>query len=65
MKWGLRLEATGTAAGYIRVRSFGHTTAGEVLEAITALQAQGASGFVLDLRGNAGGLVQAGRPPGP
>ena len=50
----------GSVAGYIHIKTFGHNTARSTERAIVALQAQGASRFVIDLRGNPGGLIQAG-----
>ncbi|MCJ1425708.1 hypothetical protein MMC29_003608 [Sticta canariensis] len=48
------------SVGYIRIKAFGHSTAAATESAIRKLQAQGASHLVVDLRGNPGGLVQAG-----
>lgn len=44
--------------GYVRVAKFAPNTYAEFLQAIASLQAKGAESFVLDLRGNSGGLVQ-------
>lgn len=45
--------------GYIRLLSFNTKSADELRNAITAMEAEGAKGFVLDLRDNAGGLLQS------
>lgn len=46
--------------GMIQVNLIATSTAGEIEEAITSLQAKGAEYFALDLRGNRGGLLDAG-----
>jgi len=43
--------------GYIPLLQFNETSAQETMEAVADLQAQGAKGIVLDLRGNGGGIV--------
>jgi carboxyl-terminal processing protease len=43
--------------GYIPLIQFGETSAEEVAKALTQLKQQGAKSFVLDLRGNGGGLL--------
>lgn len=43
--------------GYIPVSQFSDRTAADVAAAVTALTARGATGLVLDLRGNPGGVV--------
>jgi len=43
--------------GYIPLQQFGETSAEEVLKAANELRQQGVKGFVLDLRGNGGGLL--------
>ena len=43
--------------GYIRLSSFSATSGDELTDALNTLQAQGAKGIVLDLRGNPGGLL--------
>ncbi len=50
----------GGLTGYVAIQSFGTNTAHDTSVAIAALQAEGASAFILDLRGNSGGLVNAG-----
>ncbi len=46
--------------GYIRLSQFSANAPEEVALAITQLQQQGAAGYILDLRNNPGGLLQAG-----
>lgn len=48
-----------TDIGYIRLSRFSGESAGEVAEAISHLQELGAQRFVLDLRQNRGGLLEA------
>jgi carboxyl-terminal processing protease len=43
--------------GFIPLSQFGETASDEVGKAIAALKAQGAKSFILDLRGNGGGLL--------
>ena len=45
--------------GYIRLSIFGEFTGDEMRKAIDDLERKGALGYVLDLRGNAGGYVNA------
>ena len=52
-----RMEEDGI--GYICVNSFEDNTASDFKEALDAIKAQGARAFVLDLRDNGGGLVDA------
>lgn len=53
-------RADGGLVGYVAIQSFGTNTAHDTSAAIAALQAEGVSAFILDLRGNSGGLVNAG-----
>ncbi|NEN93053.1 MAG: PDZ domain-containing protein [Okeania sp. SIO3H1] len=46
--------------GYIRLSQFNANAATEVSQAIESFEQQGAIGYVLDLRNNPGGLLQAG-----
>jgi carboxyl-terminal processing protease len=46
--------------GYIRLNQFNGNAAADMAKAITALEAKNADSYVLDLRGNPGGLLQAG-----
>jgi carboxyl-terminal processing protease len=48
------------AVGYIRLTQFSANAKTEVESAINRLEAQGAKSYVLDLRNNPGGLLQAG-----
>jgi len=45
--------------GYIKVSKFGRTTHSEFITAIARLKIQGAEGFVVDLRSNSGGYMDA------
>jgi carboxyl-terminal processing protease len=45
--------------GYVKVGSFGAQTHKEFMEAMRGLKEQGASKFIIDLRGNPGGYLQA------
>ena len=45
--------------GYIRLKQFNANAAKEMREAAKALEAQDVDGYVLDLRGNPGGLLEA------
>lgn len=47
------------ALGYIRLNQFSANAAEEMREAIEDLEAQGVTGYILDLRGNPGGLLYA------
>ncbi|MCY7334745.1 MAG: PDZ domain-containing protein [Chamaesiphon sp.] len=50
----------GRKIGYLRLAQFSAKAAQELGENITKLKQQGATGYILDLRNNPGGLVQAG-----
>ena len=50
----------GHTLGYVRLATFSQRAASDVQRAVVALEAQGADAFILDLRGNPGGLVRAG-----
>ncbi|NJM97464.1 MAG: PDZ domain-containing protein [Phormidesmis sp. RL_2_1] len=52
-------QQTGLQVGYIRLDEFSAHAAEQMREAIDTLTGQGAEAFVLDLRGNPGGLLQA------
>ena len=54
----MRLE--GGHVGYIRLREFNSLAERDIARAITDLRTQGADAYILDLRDNPGGLVQAG-----
>ncbi|MGK7943351.1 MAG: carboxyl-terminal processing protease CtpA [Microcystaceae cyanobacterium] len=54
-------EKTGQfPVGYIRLSQFSANAVEEVEEALFTLEKQGAQGYILDLRNNPGGLLQAG-----
>lgn len=44
--------------GYIRVNKFGRTTYDEFFQALFSLRDAGASDYIIDLRGNTGGLLE-------
>ena len=46
--------------GLLQVTIFANTTPDEIIQAVKALQALGVTDFILDLRGNGGGLLDAG-----
>ncbi|MCA9737028.1 MAG: hypothetical protein KC645_05340, partial [Gemmatimonadetes bacterium] len=46
--------------GYVPLQVFSETSTDEVIAAIDSLQSEGAHGIVLDLRGNPGGVLDAG-----
>jgi carboxyl-terminal processing protease len=52
-------EENGNQIGYIRLTEFSSHAPDQMRRAIRNLMDQGADGFVLDLRGNPGGLLQA------
>jgi carboxyl-terminal processing protease len=56
----LRPQTNGKKVGYIRLTQFNANATHEVKKAIEQLETQGASAYVLDLRNNPGGLLQAG-----
>jgi carboxyl-terminal processing protease len=56
----LRDQTNGKKVGYIRLTQFNANATTEVKKAIEKLESQGASAYVLDLRNNPGGLLQAG-----
>jgi carboxyl-terminal processing protease len=56
----LRLLPEGNKIGYIRLSQFNANAAVELENAIKRLEAEDANGYILDLRGNPGGLLQAG-----
>ncbi|XP_030475853.2 carboxyl-terminal-processing peptidase 1, chloroplastic isoform X1 [Syzygium oleosum] len=57
-----RLEdaENGTSIGYIRLKEFNALAIKDIVAAMKRLQEMGSSYFILDLRDNLGGLVQAG-----
>jgi carboxyl-terminal processing protease len=56
----LRLSPEGIGIGYIRLSQFNANAALELANAINRLEEQGATAYILDLRNNPGGLLQAG-----
>jgi carboxyl-terminal processing protease len=56
VRYSLRDSETGSF-GYIRLNQFSANASEEMEEAINDLESQGVEGFVLDLRGNPGGLL--------
>lgn len=56
----LRAQAGKPPIGYIRLNQFNANAAAEVAHAIADLEKQGADAYILDLRNNPGGLLQAG-----
>ncbi|GAB4205002.1 MAG: S41 family peptidase [Coleofasciculaceae cyanobacterium] len=56
----LDTSQNGIPVGYIRLTQFSANAPAEVADAIARLDEQGAEGYVLDLRNNPGGLLQAG-----
>lgn len=57
------VRADGKMTGYIHISAFGHDTAAETRHAIRILKGRGAVQFVIDLRGNGGGVIRAGQSP--
>lgn len=56
----LRSLSDQTKLGYIRLTQFNANATSELTNAIKRLEAGGANAYILDLRGNPGGLLQAG-----
>jgi len=56
----LRTTTAGRLVGYLRLTQFNGNAAENFASAIRQLEAAGAEGYVLDLRNNPGGLLQAG-----
>ncbi len=55
----LNTTQSGQKIGYIRLKQFNANAAREMRTAIRELEAEGAEGYVLDLRSNPGGLLEA------
>lgn len=51
----------GTSYAWLRITMFGDATVPDLDEAIAEIRTQGATGIILDLRGNGGGWVEAAR----
>ncbi|MBD2279433.1 carboxyl-terminal processing protease CtpA [Aphanizomenon flos-aquae] len=56
----LRLSPQGTKIGYLSLSQFSANAVTELAQAISILEKKGASAYILDLRNNPGGLLQAG-----
>ncbi|KAF3890897.1 MULTISPECIES: carboxyl-terminal processing protease CtpA [Nostocales] len=56
----LRTSPQGTSIGYIRLTQFNANAPMELAHAISSLEKKGANAYILDLRNNPGGLLQAG-----
>ena len=56
----LQNSSKGLPIGYIRLTQFNANATTEVAHAISRLEKQGAEAYILDLRSNPGGLLQAG-----
>jgi carboxyl-terminal processing protease len=56
----LRTASDDTTIGYIRLSQFNANATSELAQAIRQLDQQGANAYILDLRNNPGGLLQAG-----
>ena len=56
----LQNSSKGVPIGYIRLTQFNANATTEVAHAINRLEKQGAEAYILDLRSNPGGLLQAG-----
>jgi carboxyl-terminal processing protease len=56
----LQTQSGGEKLGYIRLNQFNANATTEMSQALRRLESQGASGYILDLRGNPGGLLQSG-----
>ena len=55
----LNTAPDGRKIGYIRLKQFNANASREMRDAIRELESQGAQGYVLDLRSNPGGLLEA------
>jgi carboxyl-terminal processing protease len=56
----LRSSPQGTPFGYLRLTQFNANASMELAHAISSLEKKGAAAYILDLRNNPGGLLQAG-----
>ncbi len=57
VEWRMLAESPSGEVGYIQHTLFTERSAGEMQQALDELEAQGATRYILDLRGNPGGLV--------
>jgi carboxyl-terminal processing protease len=53
-------KSSGSPIGYIRLNQFSANAAQEIAHSLYDLEQKGANGYILDLRNNPGGLLQAG-----
>jgi carboxyl-terminal processing protease len=53
-------KSSGSPIGYIRLNQFSANAAQEIAHSMHDLEQKGANGYILDLRNNPGGLLQAG-----
>lgn len=56
----MRVTPQGTSIGYLRLNQFNANASMELAHAISSLEKKGADAYILDLRNNPGGLLQAG-----
>ncbi|WP_066379189.1 carboxyl-terminal processing protease CtpA [Anabaena sp. CA = ATCC 33047] len=56
----LRTSPAGKSIGYLRLTQFNANASTELAHAISSLEKKGADAYILDLRNNPGGLLQAG-----
>merc|ERR1711939_1002669 len=59
VKSALNTSVDGSKIGYIRLKQFNANASREMRDAIQDFEDQGATGYVLDLRSNPGGLLEA------
>jgi carboxyl-terminal processing protease len=59
VRYTLKQESNGHTIGYIRLQEFSAHAADQMRKAIHDLNAKQVNGFVLDMRGNPGGLLQS------
>ena len=59
VKSALNTSENGSRIGYIRLKQFNANASSEMRKAIRSLEEDGAEGYVLDLRSNPGGLLEA------
>jgi len=59
VRFSIKQDIPGQKTGYIRLNQFSANAAAEMRTAIQDLEKQGATGYVLDLRSNPGGMLYA------
>ena len=59
VKSALNVAPNGQRIGYVRLKQFNANASREMRKAVKKLEAEGAEGYVLDLRSNPGGLLEA------